>query len=46
MTRAAPSRSVGAYRIASGDASAEVLRHVSQHLDRGDRQPPMLSAVE
>jgi biopolymer transport protein ExbB len=34
-------RSIGAYRMLSGDASAEVLRLVSRDLDRGDRQVPM-----
>jgi biopolymer transport protein ExbB len=31
-------RSIGAYRMASGDAGAEVLRLVSRDLDRGQRQ--------
>jgi biopolymer transport protein ExbB len=39
-------RSIGAYRIASGDASAEVMRLVSRDLDRGDRQLPMPRAAE
>jgi biopolymer transport protein ExbB len=39
-------RSIGAYRIVSGDASAEVLRLVSRDLDRGDRQLPMPRAAE
>jgi biopolymer transport protein ExbB len=39
-------RSIGAYRIASGDASAEVLRLVSRDLDRGDRPLPMPRAAE
>jgi biopolymer transport protein ExbB len=40
------SRSIGAYRMASGDAGAEVLRLVSRDLDRGDRQVPMPHAAE
>ena len=39
-------RAIGAYRIASGDASAEVLRLVSRDLDRGERHLPMPRAVE
>jgi biopolymer transport protein ExbB len=39
-------RSIGAYRMLSGDASAEVLRVVSRDLDRGDRQVPMPYAAE
>jgi len=39
-------RSIGAYRIVSGDASAEVLRLVSRDLDRGERHLPMPRAVE
>jgi biopolymer transport protein ExbB len=39
-------RSIGAYRMLSGDASAEVLRLVSRDLDRGDRQVPMPYAAE
>ena len=39
-------RSIGAYRIASGDASAEVLRLVSRDLDRADRRLPMPRAAE
>jgi biopolymer transport protein ExbB len=39
-------RSIGAYRIVSGDASAEVLRLVSRDLDRGDRQFPVPRAAE
>ena len=39
-------RSIGAYRIVSGDASAEVLRLVSRDLDRGERHLPMPRAAE
>jgi len=39
-------RSIGAYRIVSGDASAEVLRLASRDLDRGDRQFPVPRAAE
>jgi biopolymer transport protein ExbB len=40
------SRSIGAYRNLSGDASAEVLRLVSRDLDRGHRQLPKPHAAE
>jgi biopolymer transport protein ExbB len=40
------SRSVGAYRNLSGDASAEVLRLVSRDLDRGHRQLAKPHAAE
>jgi len=39
-------RSIGAYRIVSGDASAEVLRLVSRDLDRRERHLPMPRAAE
>jgi biopolymer transport protein ExbB len=39
-------RSISAYRIVSGDASAEVLRLVSRDLDRGERHLPMPRAAE
>lgn len=39
-------RSIGAYRIVSGDASAAVLRLASRDLDRGDRQFPVPRAAE
>jgi biopolymer transport protein ExbB len=39
-------RSIGAFRIVSGDASAEILRLVSRDLDRGDRQFPVPRAAE
>src|SRR5215813_8237415 len=39
-------RAIGAYRIVSGDASAEVLRLVSRDLDRGERHLPMPRAAE
>ena len=39
-------RSIGAYRIVSGDAAAELLRLVSRDLDRGQRQLPKPHAAE
>jgi biopolymer transport protein ExbB len=39
-------RAIGAYRIVSGDASADVLRLVSRDLDRGDRHLPIPRAAE
>jgi biopolymer transport protein ExbB len=39
-------RSIGAFRIASGDASAEVLRLASRDLDRGERPLPIVHAAE
>ena len=39
-------RAIGAYRIVTGDASADVLRLVSRDLDRGERHLPIPRAAE